>query len=369
MKPTQKKLLSEWNAQAGYRYNGSHFIIDHDEQIPGIIVKLDRLVSDLANSKKALFVVRKTKQGDRLHPVSELGKRVLECVDNLRVPIVRQYLTRHRFSPYFELWEEYDRELEQAVWYARHAQMLEGLNRCIEAIRIKARESSFRAVVRNQERSARKNWAGLQSFIHKVFAEDSRLLVVRVDLGYRSDPVEFGFNWQKPEDSKVKKDLKQILSFISRKVPNRLGHVWKLEYGASKGHHVHCLILIDGHLSQKGFPIAKMIGEKWEAITGNGSYWNCNGSEALFKRRGQLGIGLIDYSNKEARENLMNVALYVAKADYYARFISPDIGRTFGKSLVKVSTSSKRRGRPRKYVDPVEGIDETKQVNKVKKVA
>lgn len=350
MKPNEKKLLKEWSAQAGLSFNGTRFIIDHDEQIPKIIVNLDRLVTDLANTRKQLFEVKATRKGSKLHAVSELGRRVLECVHGLQVGLVRQYLTRHRFSPYFELWEEYARELEQAVWYASRGLGVEGLNRCIEAIRVKARDSSFRAVVRNQQRAARKNWEGLQAFIQRIFRKDSRLLVVRVDLGYRSDPVEFGFNWQKPEDSKVKEDLKQILRFI-KKLPHRLGHVWKVEYGASRGQHVHCLIFFDGHLLQQGFPIAKLIGEKWEAITGNGSYWNCHGSEALFKRRGQLGIGLIDYSNKEARENLMNVALYVAKADYYARFMSPEIGRTFGKSLVKVPASS-RRGRPRKYEEP-----------------
>ena len=350
MKPTEKKLLKEWRARTELSRIGTYFVIDYDEQIPGLIMQLDRLVADLASSTQVLFEV--SARGGKLRPITELGKRVLECVDLLRTAVVREYLTRHRFSPYFELWEEYERKLEEAVWIAREALVVEPLNRCIDEIRTKARASDFRTVVRNQERAARKNWAGLKIFIQKIFSKNSRLLVVRVDLGYRSDSTEFGSNWEKPEDSEVKAHLDQILSFIRRKIRNRLGDVWKIEYGASKGHHVHVVVVCHGHLGQKGFPIAKMIGEKWKEITGNGSYWNCNGSEALFKRRGQLGIGLIDYWDEPARQNLLNVALYVAKADYYVRFISPAFGRTFGKSLVKESEAPKRLGRPRKYEEP-----------------
>ena len=195
------------------------------------------------------------------------------------------------------------------------------------------------------------------------FTKTSRLLVVRLDVGYLSDPAEYGSNWEMPGDSEVKDHLDQLLRFIRRKVRNRLGDVWKIEYGASKGPHAHIVVICRGHLSQKGFPIAQMIGEKWKEITGTGSFWNCNGSEALFKRRGQLGIGLINYWDEEARKNLLNVGLYVAKADYYVRFISPAFGRTFAKS--KCVEAKSARGRPRKYVDPVEGIDLSEHVKKI----
>ena len=363
MKPNEKMMLKEWSAQAGLSRIGTHFVIDYDEQIPRTVMRLDRLVADLANSKNELFEV--SARGGKLRAITEVAKRVLECVDLLNTAVVREYLTRHRFSPYFELWEEYEHQLEQAVWIAREALEVEPLNRCIDEIRAKARASEFRTVVRNQERAARKNWASLQQFFQRIFSETARPLVVRLDVGYRSGPAEFGSNWEKPEDGEVKDHLDQLLRFIRRKVPNRVGDVWKIEYGASKGHHVHILVVCDGHLSQKGFPIAQMIGEKWKEITGTGSFWNCNGSEALFKRRGQLGIGLINYWDEEARKNLLNVGLYVAKADYYVRFISPAFGRTFGKSLAKDSEAPNRLGRPRKYVDPLEGVDNVEQVKKL----
>lgn len=357
MKTKDKKVFKEWQHRTRLHFNGTHFVIDYDEQIPRVIMPLDRLVADIGKTKKALFQAKETRRGRKLHAVNELARRVLQCVDKLETGVVRQYLTRHRFSPFFELWESYERDLQETVWLARQYGDVEPLNRCIEAIRTKARESSFRKLVNNQERGARKNWASLCGYFNKVFRKTSRVMVVRLDIGYRNDPSEVGFNWKAPDDAVVKGHLKRLNRFIRRHVPHRLGHVWKIEWGAFKGPHMHLVCLCDGHFAQKGFPIAKLIGEKWEEITGNGSYWNCNASEAMFKRRGQLGIGMIDYTDTEARANLMDVAAYIAKADYYARFISPEIGRTFGKSFVKDLEPATRRGRPRKYDEPEAGSE------------
>ena len=351
-------VTSEWRdiEEQWLRHNASHwtgrnFMYSHDGDIPAMIVSLDRLVHDIASSRGDQFKVVANNRGvSRVKP-TELGRRIIESAKKFHPEMARQSLPRHKFSPYFELWERYPDEVQElALIGAPSLGLASNVNRWVDAVRAQALDSSFREHVLRQERAARKNWDSFRRYLEALFHRYSRLLVVRVDLGYRNDPVDFGYNWIPPSDAEVKASLVQMVKFIRRKLPSLIGYAWKIEFGARKGHHCHLMLIFNGHVSREGITMGRLAGEQWETITGGwGSYWNCNANMEDYIRRGLLGIGLINYYDKELRTGLMRTAKYLAKVDYYAKYVSQEIARTFGKGVIKGDPST--RGRPREYVE------------------
>lgn len=347
-------IASVWANESRVHWNGQTFRFDHDWQVPGIVVGVDELMHAIASSKGDQFWVGKVR-GRVVLKYSKLAERVMNSVGGFDPYLVHRYLPRHRFSPYFEIWERRHREFMQLPGGLGHPESLHVLNNWFDGLRRELTDTSFQKQVRNQKRAANKNAQSLRGYINAMFRTYSRLLVIRVDFGYRREPEEETTTWVPPTDDQVKMHLEKILRHVRRKVPHLLGIIWKLEYGAMKGHHVHAMFICDGHHVREGVSWGKVIGDEWLSVTqGAGSYWNCNAEEALFERLGRRGIGLISYDDKQRRDQLMKVGLYMVKADTYVRFLSPDIGRTFGKSI-PIDKKKGNLGRPRKYEDPVEG--------------
>lgn len=352
MKDTNHDIEHLWSKEAYCYWNGRRWCIDRDEEIPRIIVPLDRLVEDIASSKRDEFSIGKDRHGGLVVKLSPLAKRLLACAKSLDTSIVRQYLPRHKFSPYFELWESQRDAIFELGLGIPSPSAIPGVNAWVAFIRTQARSSPFQDVVKKQEKAALKNAKSTHQYLHDLFRRYSRLLVIRVDLGYRNDPLEVGYNWAPPPDKQVQENIDEQIRFVQREVDHRVGYILKIEYGAAKGHHCHLMVLLDGHKAREDITWGKAIGEHWEKITtmdgrSSGTYWNCNADKGYYARRGLLGIGLINYDDILGRKNLMRTAMYLAKADYYARFVSPDIHRIFRKGFFKEEPSG--RGRPRKH--------------------
>lgn len=342
-----------WSREAFGHWTGRRWLIDRSEEVPRIVVPLDCLVEDIASSKGDQFSIRKGRHGGLIVSSSPLGKRILDCARRLDIDLVRRCLPRHRFSPFFELWESQRNPVFELGLGPPSPSMVPGMNAWLAFIRTQARCSPFHDAVRKQERAALKNAVGTRKYLQSLWRHHSRLLVVRVDVGYRNDPEEFGNSWAPQPDAQVKEHLAKQIRFMQRGVKPLIGYVWKIEYGAARGHHCHLMALLDGHLAREGITWGDAIGKNWLEVTqGIGSAWNCNKDAEYYARRGLLGIGQINYDDLDAQRNLMRTAMYLAKSDYYARFASPDIARTFGKGELKGEPSG--RGRPRKYSDASE---------------
>ena len=349
-------ISEAWASENRIHWTGKHYRVDHDHLIPRMAVAIDNVMDELAKSKGEQFRMVKSGAGRTVVKCSPLAKKMIECVRTCDLSLVRRYLSRHTFSPYFEAFE---RSWDRFSWMqgAIVPEQVGWLNRWIGELRAELRASPFRKLVANQRRSANKNAASLRKFIHAMFRKRAKILVIRVDLGYKHDHDDTSSKWVPPSDEMVKEQLQDMFRHIKRKLPGEPRIVWKLEWGAVKGHHIHLMVLCRGDEARQGITWGQNIGEAWLQITkGAGSYWNCHSNEALFQSLGRRGIGLITYDDEVGRNNLMAVAMYMVKADVYARFVSPCIGRTFGKS--KSPEKSENRGRPRKYVDPLEEIEE-----------
>jgi hypothetical protein len=335
-----------WTGHMSQRWTGRRWIADKDDEIPAVIIQIDRLVEDIARSTGDLFYVVHGRTGVEAVHMHRLGERMVDCARQLDLDRVRFYLSRHRFSPHFELWEKHKEEFAEISWYAQSPEHVHALNQWVDTLRREARESAFRNLVAQQERAARKNWVNLRAFLNTLFRRHSKLLVVRVDVGYRHDLEDIDTPCSPPSDKDAKGDLTQMIRFIRRKLPALVGYVWKLEYGSAKGHHCHLMLLMDGHQVREDVSWGRIVGEKWKEISQEkGSYWNCNADKERYRRRGLLGIGLVHYTDRNTRANLERAALYLAKVDFYCRFISRDMRRTFGKSVIKARAH--QRGRPR----------------------
>jgi hypothetical protein len=208
------------------------------------------------------------------------------------------------------------------------------------------RGAVFRKQLNAHRRLSNKNYKSLLTYIDAIFKETSRVMVLRVDLGYsklvgaRGGREELGF-----EDVKLHRE--RLMAMLRRKIKGAfLGHAWKLEYGLSKGYHYHCMFFLDGSQVREDIGWARTIGETWadKATQGKGVYYNCNRRKSVYRA---CGIGMIEHFDKNKRKNLQQAAVYLTKIEYYLRIATEGRARTFGRGEMP-KPAVKKRGRPRR---------------------
>ncbi len=179
-------------------------------------------------------------------------------------------------------------------------------------------------------------------YINDLHDVHSKLLVVRVDLGYRKE------HSQTLELSDIKRDVKRMLDNRRNNsiFKHQVGYICKFEDTPEKGIHAHTLFLFDGQQVQKDSYRADAVGEYWtEQITeGKGVFHNCNRDKDKYQR---CGIGMIKHSDVEKRQNLLDhVVPYLLKTDQSIEGIRQS-GRE--KSITKgiVPNVKRSSGRPR----------------------
>ena len=190
------------------------------------------------------------------------------------------------------------------------------------------------------------NTKKLDIYMRKMLNHYSRLLIIRVDLGYLKDTIHL----VSIED--FHQHSKKLREFIGKKescFEGLQGNVIALEQGHDRGYHCHLLLMYDGSKYVKDWYFAETVGEKWRSITGGlGSYFNCHNSKykQKYKDTGTLGIGMIHRKNCIDVENTVRVALYLTrhdKEDQHLRIKLPGM-KTFTHGLYK---TKKRRGLPK----------------------
>lgn len=156
------------------------------------------------------------------------------------------------------------------------------------------------------------NYHSMRKYIDSLFSSKSRLLVVRVDLGFQANAIG-------QYDPCFARDCFQ--RFMNNRRRNQIfnaevGYLWSLECGIDKGFHYHCIFFFDGHLRQQGSFIGNSIGRYWmNSITGGvGCYFCSNNNIDTLARQGcPIGIGMINRGDVVLRENLVMCATYLIK--------------------------------------------------------
>lgn len=190
------------------------------------------------------------------------------------------------------------------------------------------------------------NTKKLDIYMRQMLNHYSRLLIVRVDLGYSKDTIHL----VSIED--FHQHSKKLREFIGKKescFKGLQGNVIALEQGHDRGYHCHLLLMYDGSRHESDWYFAETVGEKWRSITGGlGSYYNCHNSQykQKYKDAGTLGIGMIHRKNPIEIENSVRVALYLTrsdKEDQHLRIKLPGM-KTFTRGNYE---TDKRRGLPK----------------------
>lgn len=140
---------------------------------------------------------------------------------------------------------------------------------------------------------------------------NSKLCIVRVDLGYKKD-----------ENNKVDISLDEANKDFNRMMNNKrgkpsifkyqVGQMCLKEYTPDKGMHFHTVFVFDGNKVQKDANKGDELGKYWEEVTdGKGSHFNCNRQKYKYK-----GVGMLEYTDTKKREIFdKHVVSYLHKDD------------------------------------------------------
>lgn len=201
----------------------------------------------------------------------------------------------------------------------------------------------FKKMVYSREYNCERGFNSTKKYIDALFDEYARLLVLRIDLGFKrkqkNNSVDF---------SSAQNYLNRFLnSRRSNKIfKNEVGYIWKLEFGKTKGYHFHVIFFLDGSLAHKDEFRASTIGHYWENVTeGKGYHYNCNLVKRNYERIG-VGIGMIHHSDIGMRGNLLRIVRYFFKKEQFIKEKFSIKARVFGRGEMPRPRKA-RSGRPR----------------------
>lgn len=261
---------------------------------------------------------------DEFYQRSLRCKIVQEAMEELGVQYVNFKRPTRRFSPRFLNWE-IENEFIKLIWQ-------------------KTQTTSYKERLRFSRMRAEKNYASGEKFIDDAFSIYSKLLVVRLDLGFKK-AIRGNLSLEDVRGY-FKKFLNLKRSKKSKDVfEHSIGYIRKLEHKPRKGHHYHLMMFFNGQQVKDDYYHASELGKFWvETITdGIGVFHNCNANKFGYRR---CGIGLIEHTETTKRAVLTKLAMgYLAKSDELCKPAADKI-RRFQRSLVKPRKSP--AGRPRK---------------------
>jgi len=313
------------------------------------LLGIERFVSEALSSSEPPFSPCVNHLRKSVMVPSSLAKKYMPSFN----AFINAYEDHYEYSEHVQLFYSvcFSMHLDYGVFQGKSVlhEVLPGdvpelFNRFVAEIRAQGRTIEFKRKVNARQHNARRNFSSSAKYIEELYSKYSRLLVLRVDLGYKkgiADDVTVDL-----AHLHRKKMLNNMRS--NRIFENLVGYIWKLEYGESKGLHFHVVLFYDGARVKKDAYLAELIGRYWvDQITrGSGTFYNCNRSKAKYKN---CGIGMISHFDAEKREFLLFAVRYLTKKDQYLRLKSRGRTRIFGRGeLPKQRIGG--AGRPRKQL-------------------
>ncbi|MGE5451873.1 MAG: inovirus-type Gp2 protein [Acidobacteriota bacterium] len=224
------------------------------------------------------------------------------------------------------------------------------INEFVEGMRNEYKSESFQDNLKNHRDTYLHRYRRCKKLTIRTFENHSKLCIVRIDLYLGKANNEY---------LSLKFALGCLRRFLNNQRHNqlfkdRVGYIIKLEFTRRRGFHFHVILIFDGQTKRNADFYANKIGHYWvDTITrGSGSFYNCHKHKNSYKR---IGIGLIDWRDKEKITALLYAMSYLAKSDQHLREKDFPTQRAFFTSVIPELRPS--RGRPRiddRAPDPVD---------------
>ena len=232
------------------------------------------------------------------------------------------------------------REIFDSERYPGYIRVGELFNEFLRRIRAEASSDAFKGKVRHRKELSEQNFESACQLIDGLVDVYSKLLVLRVEFGYRKD-IARGITMDEAH-----RDLKHFWNNTRKNKLFRtmIGYIWKLEEGEQRGLHFHIVFILNGSAFRKDAHYADRFGEYWEkrVTKGRGTYFNCNRHPLNYKK---VGIGMIKHDDQDKLMILKEQVIgYLTKEDQYLKIKGR---RTFGRSEIPKKPTGKT-GRPRR---------------------
>lgn len=299
-----------------------------------------RLVSRTTYS---LLSLKKTVKGELYVEWSELGVRLRSVLGESFAENIRNRFPSHVFNPFISTFlnklekQDVGYMLGLVKLHVNHDVvhgLIEEINDFIDEYRAETCSTAFKTMIKNHKRRYVKNKIELCKLVDILFYSYSRVMVVRIDLGYKMRFTHNSDSEVKIELSDVKCHRDKLLKELRKKFKGAfITYAWKLEYGLQKGYHYHCLLFFDGAKLRQDVTVGKIVGETWYSVVGeNALYYNCNGAKEKYVN---VCVGIVSHDQYDVIGTLKkNVASYLTKPDCFMHFEADDRSRTFGKGGV-----------------------------------
>lgn len=273
------------------------------------------------------------------HSCSLRAELFLRCVEELGLDCYEFSMSALDKTPY--RWCEALESYERVVGGPCCGDLFNAL---VDRIREGGRDPLFREGLRRQLRDAERNLASALAYNERLFERRSRLVVIRLDLGYKREVAQ----------NLTMKELNRDLDrFLNNQRHNHLfkylyGYIIKIEEGPIRRLHTHVVLYFLGSKVVNHEYLGDLIGRYWvkQITRGRGTFFNCNRETYRYP-----ATGVIEHYGQWKRANLRNHLLkYLFKDDQHVQING---GRVFRRGVMPTLLATPK-GRPRR-MEPVAG--------------
>ncbi len=302
-------------------------VITSEQSAIYAVKKIVDMMGRLMRSKGDLFKVSST----GLVLQDDLAQQFRTCLKADLAKIARHF-PAHRHSPLFTIFKRFSAPVRFKCSGRLIAEDVAPLNAAVAKMRAFTKGAALGTALANMRRAERKNRSSTRELLHQLRQGYSKLLIIRLDLGYFSKILtDLGFCAQDLPISEVQRHRDAFVTYLRNGPYSKdlAGYIWRLEYGLEKGSHFHMAIFFDGQELAKDITIADALGHYWKNFVtgGNGMYFSCNKNKEAYER---CGIGMVARNDDMAWANVEEAMFYLTKQDYYLRFRPAKGTRTFG---------------------------------------
>lgn len=286
-----------------------------------------------------------------------LGKDLIQVI-TLHLPKIEFALPHHQFSPCIQLvidavqeadtackvengysLEDEAREIEIAQG-ARVELLVEKFNGLTRLIREAILSAGLYQRVKSFRRNATERYKQFGAGCEAAVERNSKLLAIRLDTASRV--VEFprrrieriSASEFEQMATKIRIHRKAFTDYLHKTFKGDLEFfAWKIEYGVTRGFHIHWFILLNGSAYQDRVKVPWRLGEAWknDITAGKGTYRNINAQSDPIRS----GLRVLNCTDKDIWIHFGRIADYLTKVDYHMRLILPKKMRSFGCSKLK----------------------------------